>query len=331
MIIVKEERIYAFPTVMELGKGMIYIQYIVYVVVFGFILTAIVGLLASWIDRKVTARVQYRVGPPLLQPLIDIIKLLGKETLIPAGASKTTFLMAPLIGLSSVILVSTLLWVNNINWNNTFIGDLIVVLYLLTIPSISIIMGGFASKNPFASLGASREMKLILSYELPFILAILVPVIKTGYSIRLGDIVVFQLENGVIVGSISGILALIVVIMCMQAKLALVPFDAPEAETELSGGVLIEYSGSGLAIYRLMKNMLLFTLPFFLMIMFMGGLRLEGIHILWGILKYVGLVALITVIRNTNPRVRIDQAVRFFWGPMTIIALLAVILALLGY
>jgi len=310
---------------------MIYIQYIVYVVVFGFILTAIVGLLASWIDRKVTARVQYRVGPPLLQPLIDIIKLLGKETLIPAGASKITFLMAPLIGLSSVILVSTLLWVNNINWNNTFIGDLIVVLYLLTIPSISIIMGGFASKNPFASLGASREMKLILSYELPFILAILVPVIKTGYSIRLGDIVVFQLENGVIVGSISGILALIVVIMCMQAKLALVPFDAPEAETELSGGVLIEYSGSSLAIYRLMKNMLLFTLPFFLMIMFMGGLRLDRIHILWGILKYVGLVALITVIRNTNPRVRIDQAVRFFWGPMTIIALLAVILALLGY
>lgn len=310
---------------------MIYIQYIVYVVVFGFILTAIVGLLASWIDRKVTARVQYRVGPPLLQPLIDIIKLLGKETLIPAGASKTTFLMAPLIGLSSVILVSTLLWVNNINWNNTFIGDLIVVLYLLTIPSISIIMGGFASRNPLASLGASREMKLILSYELPFILAILVPVIKTGYSIRLGDIVVFQLENGVIVGSISGILALIVVIMCMQAKLALVPFDAPEAETELSGGVLIEYSGSGLAIYKLMKNMLLFTLPFFIMVLFMGGLRLEGIHILWGILKYVGLVALITVIRNTNPRVRIDQAVRFFWGPMTIIALLAVILALLGY
>jgi len=310
---------------------MIYIQYIIYIVVFGFLLTAIIGLLASWIDRKVTARVQYRVGPPLLQPLIDIVKLLGKETLIPSGASKLTFLIAPVIGLSSVILVSALLWVNNINWNNTFVGDLIVVLYLLTIPSISIIMGGFASRNPLASIGASREMKLILSYELPFILAMLVPVIKVGYSIRLGDIIVYQLENGVLVGTISGILALIVTIMCMQAKLALVPFDAPEAETELSGGVLIEYSGSGLAIYRLMKNMLLFTLPFFLMIMFMGGLRLEGIHILWGILKYIGLVALVTVIRNTNPRVRIDQAVGFFWGPMTIIALLAVILALLGY
>ena len=101
--------------------------------------------------------------------------------------------------------------------------------------------------------------------------------------------------GGVFVGNISGILALIVVLMCIQAKLALVPFDMPEAETELSGGVLIEYSGSGLALYRLMKNMLLFTLPFFVMILFMGGLRFDGIHLLYGILKYVGLVALITV------------------------------------
>ena len=308
---------------------MIYI-YIFYFLFFGFLLTAIIGLLASWIDRKVTAKVQYRVGPPLLQPLIDIVKLLGKETLIPAGSSKITFLMAPVIGLASVILVSTLLWVNNIYPAKSFLGDLIVVLYLLVIPSISIIMGGFASRNPFASLGASREMKLILSYELPFILAILVTVIKSGFTFRLGEILTFQAQNGAFVGSWSGTLALIVAIICMQAKLALVPFDIPEAETEISGGVLIEYSGSGLAIYRLMKNMLLFTVPFFLIIVFMGGLRFDGIHLLYGVLKYIGLVALMTVIRNTNPRVRIDQAVKFFWGPVTIIAIIAIILALLG-
>ena len=304
--------------------------YIVYFLVYGFLLTAAVGLLASWIDRKVTARVQYRVGPPLLQPLIDIIKLLGKETLIPSGASKISFLFAPVIGLASVALVSTLLWVNNINPDHSFLGDLIVVLYLLTIPSISIIMGGFASRNPLASLGASREMKLILSYELPFVLAVMVPVIKSGFSIRLGEILSFQAQNGVITGSWSGFLALLVVIMCMQAKLALVPFDIPEAETEIIGGALIEYSGSALAIYRLMKNMLLFTLPFFLIILFMGGIRFDGIHFLYGVLKYIGLVALITVIRNTNPRVRIDQALRFFWGPMTMLAVVAVILAFKG-
>ena len=304
--------------------------YVFYFLFYGFLLTAVMGLVASWIDRKVTARVQYRVGPPILQPLIDIVKLLGKETLIPNGASKITFLAAPAVGLASVMLVSTLLWVNNINQGHTFLGDLIVVIYLLAIPSISIIMAGFASGNPLASLGASREMKLILGYELPFVLAVLVPVIKSGFAIKLGKILVFQAENGVIAGSWSGGLALIAVILCMQAKLALVPFDIPEAETEIVGGPLVEYSGSGLAIFKLMKNMLLFTLPFFLIILFMGGLRIDGIHLLYGILKYVGLVALVTVIRNTNPRVRIDQAVRFFWGPVTVIAIVAVILAFKG-
>jgi NADH-quinone oxidoreductase subunit H len=79
-----------------------------------------------------------------------------------------------------------------------------------------------------------------------------------------------------------------------------------------------------------MKNMLLFVLPFFLATTFLGGFRFQGIEILWTIVKFVGLVALVTVIRNTNPRVRIDQAVRFFWGPMTITAAIAVALALLG-
>jgi len=304
--------------------------YIFYFLFFGFLLTAIIGLLASWIDRKVTAKVQYRVGPPLLQPLIDIVKLLGKETLIPIGASKLVFLSAPVIGFTSVLLVSTLLWVNNIYPAKSFLGDLIVVLYLLIIPSISIIIGGFASKNPLASLGSSREMKLILSYELPFILAVLVAVIKSGFTFRLGEILTYQTQNGAFVTSWSGILALIVAIICMQAKLALVPFDIPEAETEIVGGPLIEYSGSGLAIYRLMKNMLMFTVPFFLIIVFIGGARLDGIYLFYGVLKYIGLVALMTVIRNTNPRVRIDQAVKFFWGPVTIIAIIAIILALLG-
>jgi len=304
--------------------------YILYLFIYGFLLTAIIGLIASWIDRKVTARVQYRVGPPFFQPLIDIVKLLGKETLIPKGSSKVVFMAAPLIGMASVVIVSTLLWLNNIDPSKGFLGDLIVVIYLLTIPSLSIIMGGFASANPYASIGASREMKLILGYELPFVLAVMVPVIRSGYSIRLGEILTYQAQNGVVVGSVSGTLALIVVIMCVQAKLALIPFDMPEAETEIVGGPLIEYSGSGLAIYKLMKNMLLFVLPFFLMIIFMGGFRFDGIHLLYGVLKYVGLVALITVIRNTNPRVRIDQAVRFFWGPMTVIAVIAVALALIG-
>jgi NADH-quinone oxidoreductase subunit H len=305
-------------------------MYVIYLIVFGFILTAVLGLIASWIDRKVTARLQYRKGPPFLQPFIDIIKLMGKETLIPRGASKAIFIIAPVIGFGSVVIVSTLLWANNSNLFNSFLGDIIVIVYLLAIPSISIMIGGFASGNPLARVGASREMKLLLGYELPFVLAILVPIIKSGFSLRLSEILTTQTQTGAFAGYASGILALIVCIAVMQAKLGLIPFDIPEAETEIMSGWMIEYSGTGLAIFRLMKNMLLFTLPFFLIILFLGGLRLSGIGILYSVLKYVVLLVIIVVIRNTNPRLRIDQAMRFFWGPVTGVAVIAVILAVLG-
>jgi NADH-quinone oxidoreductase subunit H len=299
-------------------------------VVCGFLLTAVLGLAASWVDRKVTARVQYRVGPPMLQPLIDIVKLLGKETLIPAGVARLPFLAAPLLGLAGVILVSTLLWMNLVSPEQGFLGDLIVAVYVLTLPSLSIILGGFASGNPLASLGASREMKLVLAYELPFVLAIAVPVILSGYSLTFDGILSFQAEQRAVALHLSGFLALLVAILCMQAKLALVPFDIPEAETEIVSGPLIEYSGTPLAVYRLMKNMLLFVLPLFLVLVFMGGIHVASPWLALDVLKLVLLVAVVTVIRNTNPRVRIDQAVRFFWGPVTWIAILAVVLALCG-
>ena len=125
-----------------------------YLVFPGFLFTAAVGMLVSWIDRKVTARVQWRVGPPLLQPLYDFVKLLGKETIVPKGSSKATFLLAPLFGLMAVTLVSTLIW-SAILWpDKGFAGDLIVVIYFLVFPMLAVIIGGFASKNPIASLGS---------------------------------------------------------------------------------------------------------------------------------------------------------------------------------
>lgn len=300
-----------------------------YLVLFGFVLTGVIGLLLSWVDRLVTARVQYRTGPPVLQPLIDIVKLLGKETLIPRGASRLLFLAAPLTGLASVVAASTILWANTVRPGSGFAGDWILVTYLLTMPSMSIILGGFASASPYASLGASREMKMVVAYELPFVLAMLVPVLGASTT-RLDMIVSHQSAVGPFAGSLSGFIALAVAVLCIQAKLALVPFDAPEAETEIVHGPLVEYSGSALAAYRLMKNMLLFTLPFLLTVMFWGGLDLHGAGIVWSLLKIVALVAVVTVIRNTNPRVRIDQAMKFFWGPVTILALAAVALQILG-
>ncbi len=301
-----------------------------FLIIPGFLFTAIIGLLASWVDRKVTARVQWRKGPPWYQPFVDIVKLLGKETILPRTASKLTFLTAPILGLVAVTLVSTLIWIMDANPNKGFLGDLIVILYLLAIPSIAIIMGGFASGNPIASLGASREMKLLLSYELPFVLAILVPVIKSGGSIRIGQLLNYQASSGLFIGSLSGIIAFLVAIICMQAKLALVPFDMPEAETEIIGGPFIEYSGTPLAVFKLTKACMLFTLPIFLVIVFMGGINLAFPSVIFGILKYVLLLVIIVLIRNTNPRLRIDHAMKFFWGPVTALALLAVVLAFAG-
>ncbi len=308
---------------MDYGK--LVFQFIVFP---GLVFTAVLGLVTSWIDRKVTARVQMRVGPPFLQPFYDIAKYMIKETLIPAGAPAWLFLTAPLIGLTAVALASTILWRAMIFPSQAFVGDLIVLMYLLTMPALAVILGAFASGNPLASLGGSREMKLVLGYELPFVLAALVPVIQSQ-SLRLTGI----LAGPAAVTVPSGVLALLVAIICMQAKLTLVPFDMPEAETELTGGACIEYSGPPLGMFKLTRAMMLFTLPIFLVVLYCGGINFDGgaLGITLGILKYVGLIVLIVLIRNTAPRVRTDQAVKFFWGPMTVVAALAVTLALTGW
>jgi len=294
----------------------------------GLVFTAAAGLLTSWLDRKVTAWVQMRVGPPLAQPFYDIAKLMIKETCVPANGSIGLFLFAPLLGFAAMALASTILWRALIDPETAFVGDLIVLLYLLAMPALGVILGSFASRNPLASLGGSREVKLMIAYELPLVLAVIVPVIQVG-SIRLGDI----LAAPAAVASPSGVLALLVAATCMQAKLSSVPFDMPEAETELSGGAYIEYSGPPLAMFKLTRAMMLFTMPVFLVVVFLGGTVGSGT---WesaaaGVGTWLLLIVLMVVIRNTTPRVRIDQAVRFFWGPVTLVALVAAGLAWIGW
>jgi len=293
----------------------------------GILFTAVFGLVTSWIDRKVTARVQMRAGPPFLQPFYDVVKLMIKETSVPEGASRALFLSAPLFGFAAVSLASMLIWRAMLQPGAGFGGDLIVILYILTIPAVSVILGSFASRNPLASVGGSREMKLLLAYELPLVISVFVPVIQTG-KIRLEQI----LAHPAAVTEPSGVVALLVALICMQAKLTLVPFDAPEAETELTGGAYIEYSGPPLGIFKLTRAMMLFTMPVFIVAVLCGGIDAHagfGTFVL-GVLKYVGLVVLIVLIRNTCPRVRTDQAVKFFWGPATAVALAAALLAFFG-
>ena len=291
--------------------------------------TATAGLLATWIDRKVTARVQYRVGPPWYQSFADVVKLMGKETIVPRAASKAAFLLSPLVGLAGTALVSAIIWLAIFSPEKSFAGDLIVVISLLILPALAMIFGGLASANPLASVGASREMKLALAYELPFVLMIVVVLIKSSGQLHLGQLIASQQQHGVYVASISGVLALIVAVLCTQAKLGQVPFDAAEAETELTGGILVEYSGTPLAIYKLTRAMLYVVVPMFVVVLLCGGIG-AGWRIPLGILKYVGLLVLVVLIRNTNPRLKIEHAVKFFWGHVTVLAVIAVVLAALG-
>ena len=148
------------------------LQYLGYVLIFpGFLFCFLAGMLLCGIDRKLVAKMQKRVGPPILQPFYDFFKLCGKETIIPASASKTTFLIAPLVGLAALVVIQLFIPVFSFS---AFSGmaDVIVILYLLLIPAMSIILGGAASGSPYAGVGLSREMVTIISCELPLVLVL---------------------------------------------------------------------------------------------------------------------------------------------------------------
>ncbi len=297
-----------------------------WIVIFpGFLFTAFLGLVASWVVRKVSALVQWRVGPPLYQPFIDVVKLMGKEILIPQQAQKTIFLMAPVAALSAVLLLSTMLWRITIDPARMFVGDIIVAIYLMVLPSLALILGSSASASPHAAVGTGREMKLVMSYELPLVLAFIIVIIKTGGQLSLSAI-----ADHTPALSISGMLAFLVSLLGIQAKLGFVPFDIAEAETELGSGVLMEYSGALLAIWKIVQAMMLVVLPLFLVMMFLGGFGTTGRPLVWGIGKYVLILVLLILIKNTNPRMRIDQAMKFFWVYCGITLVVAVILATIG-
>lgn len=305
-------------------------QNVFWILIFpGFVFTLAVGLFASWLVRKVSALVQYRVGPPVYQPVADVMKLMGKETLIPRDAQRAVFVGAPLVGLSGVLLLSTVLWLATAQV--TYVGDIIVAVYLMVLPSLALILGSSASGSPHAAVGASREMKLVLSYELPLVLAFIVVIIKTADLTEPGaQLSLAAISQHAPVLSISGFLAFLVALLCVQAKLGFVPFDIAESETEVASGMMIEYSGALLAAWKLMQAMMLVALPLFLVVVFLGGIDSSGWSLLWGIGKYVLVLVLVILIKNTNPRVRIDQAMRFFWFYCGTALAAAVVLASLG-
>lgn len=301
-------------------------QVIEFLIFPGFLFSALAGLVAAWIDRKITARLQWRIGPPWYQNFLDLVKLLAKEIVIPFGSGRL-FFWTPWAAVFAATLGSTLLGNSLFGMDGGFNGDLIVVLYLLTIPAIALMLGASASANPLASVGASREMKLLLSYELPFLLAISVVVVKSRGAIRLDEIITFQQQGNSFFFYPSGLLAFFAAFLASLGKLGMGPFDVSEAEQEIMAGVLVEYSGFLLALFKLSKAILLYVMPMFLIAMFLG----KDLSPLFLLGKFLLILGLFILIKNTNPRLRIDQVMNFFWRPVTSIAALGLGLAIAGF
>ena len=295
----------------------------------GFLFTAVIGLVLTWVDRKMAAIVQSRIGPPWFQPFADIGKLLAKRMILPRGALSVGFIAAPLLSVVGATLAAVIVFRALFAPSSGFMGDLIVLIYLSMLPAISLIIGGASSRSPFGAIGASREMSMVLAYEVGFLLAVITVMVRVG-SIRFMDIASYQSLHGSIAWSLSGILAFVVLLLCLQAKLGFLPFDISEADTELIGGPLAEYSGVGLALFKISRAMMFFFLPVFAVLLFLGPVEATFLSILAFIVKLLAVLVLLILIKTTHARLRLDQALSFFWTKIAVTGLIALGLALIG-
>jgi formate hydrogenlyase subunit 4 len=302
------------------------------------------GLLYKGIDRKLSARMQGRIGPPLRQPFRDIVKLFAKENIVPDHAIPWIFNLVPLAGL--ICTLSMLMFIPLAGFPPLFSsgGDLIVVLYLLIIPSLCLVVGGFSSGSPYAIVGAQREMATMIAYEFP--LAILIVTIawnllQKGFTsvFSFSTIASAPVWNHVAgpLGFIGFGILLVVLLLVTPAELSKVPFDASEAETELAGGLLVEYSGRNLAMFYLTDGVKTVIMASLIVVLFfpynlstiLGLGSYEGmvLDVVFYLLKvFLVILFSVTLIRVAIARLKIDQIVHTFWIPLTLASLVGLIL-----
>ena len=312
------------------------LQNLFYLLVFpGLLFVTVVGLLLAGIDRKVLARMQKRVGPPIIQPFYDFFKLMGKETIIPHAANRTVFLAAPVVGFVSLVVLMLFIPVFGFS---AFSGkaDLIVVLYLLTIPAVAMIVGGSASGSPYAGIGISREMVTMIAYELPLIVILLSVAKRVGgdsLCFSLQEIVEWQQQNGCILFHWSMIPAALAMLLIIPAEVGTQPFDVAEAETEICEGPLIEYSGAPLGLFKLNTAMKMLIMTALFTALFLGGLGTGIVALNALILVAVCIVLTVlcmTTIHAVTARLKIEHLFKFYWTIVVGLAALSLVLVWLG-
>lgn len=280
-------------------------------------------LALTYLERKVLARIQQRVGPMrtgplgLLQPIADALKLLVKEDLMPAKVDRLLFWMAPLV----VFVPAFVIWVTI-----PFTRDLVVrnldlgIFFIVAVSGLSaagLVMAGLSSGNKYALLGAARAAAQLISYELPVVFAILAVVMIAG-SLDLREIVLKQNVTPYIVVQPVGFLLFV---MAGLAELGRTPFDIPSAESELMGGPMIEYSGMHWAMFFLAEYANTFALAALATLLYLGGwegpvlpaLLGPAGNVLWFLIKCYMVIMLIFWVRSAMPRLRVDQLLSLAW------------------
>ncbi len=284
-----------------------------YILIFpGFLFLGVISLVYEYIDRKLYARLQNRVGPPWYQPLADIVKLLAKESIIPREADKRFFIAIPMVALAATTAAFLYVPIWSTQSLLPFDSDLIVVMYFLTVPTLCFFLAGWYSSSLFAQIGAVRAMTQLFAYEVPFYMALLAPAILAG-TWSISSMSQFYHQNPTLL--LLNLPSFFVCIISAQGKLERVPFDIPDAETEIVGGTFTEYSGRLFAMFKMTLNSELVVVAalisaIFFPVFFAGSAFLSFLLFL---VKVLVIVFLLSLMRATFARFRIDQMVEFCW------------------
>ncbi len=266
------------------------------------------GLLFMGFMRKTAARFQQRIGPPVWQPFLDVAKLFSKER-IKSRRESPYILWGPIISLAAYISIILIVPVSGF-FSFGFSGSIIYVIYLFLMGVAGYIVAGFASGNPYGGLGGGRELVQAFGFELPFIVAILVPALGS-LEITPGLFVYYPL-------------AFLAFLVAVQGELELPPFHIPHAEQELVAGVFTELSGYRLGMFELAYAFKLFALSSLVTVLFLGA----GTFWIF-LLKCFSVVFLLTFVRVLFARMTVDQGLKFFWLAATPLALIDLVRVLM--
>ena len=281
----------------------------------------LVGMFYEWVDRKLVARFQNRVGPRWFQPFADMVKLFAKEQITPKVVNPFLFFGLPIAAVSGALTAALYVPLIGLTPVRSFPGDLIVTIYLLSLLTLCIGLAGWNTSSRFSLIGATRALTQLFAYEAPFLLALLAPALAAG-SWQINLINDYARDHWM---AISQPVGFIVALIGLMGKLELPPFDAPEAETEIVAGALTEYSGRGLAMFKIGKSIELIVGITLVSAFYLGGLH----GILPFLAKTLGVLFLMAILQSLLTRLRIDQTVGLWWRFGSIFVLAQILLTIL--